>query len=182
MLSKLLIVVSFILAVQVSAQMNGSNAQLRRRLLNIEITKTGPYFGIQRGEYTVLEIGVERQWKKVRIRKPTIHAAHAGFNYNFKYNMLGYDMGYWYKPNRIGLTYGGNIFFRTNFDDTRVGLAPVIGFKFSLLHLQTGYHIMARLPDNFETNKFFISLRIGIINDRDVDFNLRKKKKKETIL
>jgi hypothetical protein len=179
MLSKLLFIGTLVISVHTSAQMNGSLTQLKRRLIDIEITKTGPYFGIQRGKYTVLEIGVERQWKKIRIRQPIIHAAHAGFNYNFKYNMLGYDMGYWYKPNRIGLTYGGNLFFRTNFDNTRVGIAPVVGFKFSLLHLQTGYHFMTRLPDNFETNKFFISLRIGIINDRDVDFNMGKKKKKK---
>lgn len=179
MLSKFLFIGTLIISVHSSAQMNGSLAQLKRRIINIEVTKTGPYFGIQKGKYTVLEIGVERQWKKIRVRQPVIHAAHAGFNYNFKYNMLGYDMGYWHKPNRIGLTYGGNLFFRTNFDDTRVGIAPVVGFKFALLHLQTGYHFMTRLPDNFETNKFFISLRIGIINDRDIDFNMRKKKKKK---
>lgn len=163
----------------VSAQMVGTHTQLKRRLIDIEVTKTGPYFGVQRGKYTVIEIGAERQWKKIRLKKPIIHAAHAGFNYNFKYNMLGYDMGYWYKPNRIGLTYGANLFFRTNFNDTRAGIAPVIGFKFALLHLQTGYHFMSRLPDNFETNRFFISLRIGIINDREIDFNMRKRDKKK---
>ncbi|MDG1428171.1 MAG: hypothetical protein P8H56_13695 [Crocinitomicaceae bacterium] len=168
----------FLVVTNVSAQMDGSSTNLKRRLIDIEVKKTGPYFGIQRGKYTVLEIGAARQWKKIRIKQPVIHAAHVGFNYNFKYNMLGYDMGYWYKPNRIGLTYGGNIFFRTNFDNTRLGIAPVLGFRFAILHLQTGYHFMTRLPDNFETNKFFVSLRIGIINDRDFDFNLRKKRKK----
>ncbi|MFT5860670.1 MAG: hypothetical protein ACI865_002784 [Flavobacteriaceae bacterium] len=179
MLSRIIIYCVLVFSLSVSAQMEGASAQFKRKLINIEITKTGPYFGLQRGKYTVVEIGIERQWKKIRLRKPIIHAAHAGFNYNFKYNMLGYDMGYWYKPNRIGLTYGANLFFRTNFNDTRAGIAPVVGFKFALLHLQTGYHFMPRLPDNFETNRFFVSLRIGIINDRDVDFNFRKKGKKK---
>lgn len=159
-------------------QSEGSILAVKKPLLEVSVTKSGPYFGLQRGKYTVLEIGAERQWKKVRLKLPVTHAAHLGFNYNFKYNMLGYDMGYWYRPHRIGLTYGGNLFMRTNFDNTRVGIAPVIGYKIWLLHFQTGYHFMGRLPENFETNRFFVSLRIGIINDRDVDFDWRKRKKK----
>lgn len=145
----------------------------RKPLLDarLNVTKTGPYFGLQQGKYTVLEIGAERQWKVIRLSNAKTHAAHMGFNYNFKYNVLGYDVGYWWKPHRIGLTYGGNLFLRTNFDNTKVGFAPVIGFKMWLLHLQTGYHFMPR-PKDFETNTFFISLRIGIINDRD--FKLKR--------
>ena len=69
-------------------------------------------------------------------------------------------------------------FFRTNFDRSKVGIAPVVGFKFWLLHVQTGYHFMTRSesPLTFETNKFFISARIGIINDRDIDLKRRKKR------
>ncbi len=174
-LSSLLLVFSTGIFAQ-NLEMQGA---LKKRLLDIDVTKTGPYFGLQRGKYTVVEIGVERQWKQVRLKMPVTHAAHAGFNYNFKYNMLGYDMGYWYRPHRIGLTYGGNLFLRTNFTDTRVGFAPVIGYKIWLVHFQTGYHFMPRLPENFETNRFFVSLRIGIINDRDVDFDWRNRKKKK---
>ena len=151
----------------------------KKPLVEISVKKSGPYLGLQRGKYTVLEIGAERQWKQIRLKNPHTHAAHLGFNYNFKYNILGYDMGYWFKTNRLGLTYGGNIFMRTNFTHTRVGIAPVIGYKIWLLHLQTGYHFMPRLPENFETNRFFVSLRIGIINERDVDFDWRKRKKKK---
>lgn len=147
-------------------------------LVKISVTKTGPYFGLQRGKYTVLEIGAERQWKKISIADPHIHAVHTGFNYNFKHNILGYDAGYWYKPNHIGLTFGGNLVYRTNFDRSLLGIAPVVGFKFWLLHLQTGYHIMPKAPANFETNTLFVSLRIGIINDRDYDIEWRKKKHK----
>ena len=55
-----------------------------------------------------------------------------GFNYNFKYKVLGYDAGYWIKPHRVGLTYGANLVFRTNFDQSKIGVAPVVGFKFWL--------------------------------------------------
>lgn len=161
------------------AQFDGAFNKVRKPLIDISVKKTGPYFGLQRGEYTILEIGAERQWKRIRIKKSVTHAAHLGFNYNFKYNVLGYDMGYWFKPHRIGLTYGANLFFRTNFTHSRIGVAPVIGLKFWLLHLQTGYHFMPPLHDNFETNTFFISLRIGIINERDVDIDWRKRKKKK---
>lgn len=143
----------------------------KKRLLDahLNITKTGPYFGLQKGKYLVPEIGVERQWKMIRLLRTQTHAAHMGFNYNLKYNLLGYDAGYWWKPHRIGLTYGANLFLRSNFEQTKIGIAPVIGFKIWLLHFQTGYHFMPRHKD-FETNAFFVSVRIGIINDRDFNF------------
>lgn len=143
-------------------------------LLKINVKKTGPYFGLQKGKYLVPEFGVERQWKRVKLKRAITHAAHMGFNYNLKYSVLGYDAGYWIKPHRFGLTYGANLFFRTDFNRGKIGLAPVVGFKFWLLHFQTGYHFMAN-PKQFETNTIFVSLRIGLINDRDVDFKRKKK-------
>ena len=152
--------------------------RMRRPIMELKIQKTGPYFGLQQGRYSVLEIGVERIWKKARLMKAKSQAINTGFNYNFRHNILGYDIGYWYKPNRIGLTYGGMLFLRTNFTETLVGIAPAIGFKFWLAHLQTGYHFMSPLPSTgFQTNRFFVSLRIGLINDRDVDLEWGWKKK-----
>lgn len=136
--------------------------------LELKVMKYGPYAGIQRGEYTFLEFGGEMQWKKIRLKKPINHAIHTGFNYNFKYNVLGYDVGYWIRPHRLGLTFGGNLFYKTNFTTDRLGVAPVVGYKFWILHLQTGYHFMSRPRTAFELNKFFISLRVGIISDRDI--------------
>jgi len=153
----------------------GESSIVKKPLISITSTKSGPYIGLQKGKYTVIEFGAERIWKQIRLRDPLKHAAHMGFNYNFKYNVLGYDAGYWIRPNRIGLTYGGNIVFRTDFDKSKSGIAPVIGYKFWMLHLQTGYHFIAR-PSDFETNTFFISLRMGIINDRDIDIERRNKK------
>lgn len=158
-----------------NSQIEQGSLMAKKPLIDIRIKKTGPYFGLQQGKYTIPEFGVERQWKRVKLKSPVIHAAHMGFNYNFKYKVLGYDIGYWVKTHRIGLTYGANLFYRTNFTSDRFGVAPVVGFKFWLLHLQTGYHIMAR-PKSFETNTIFISLRIGIINERDVEWKRRNKK------
>lgn len=149
---------------------------LKNPFLKVKIRKTGPYFGLQRGKYLIAEFGVEHLWKKVELRDAINHAINAGFNYNFKYNILGYDMGYWVKPHRVALTYGANIVYRTNFDDHVFGIAPVVGFKFWLLHLQTGYHFLANRPArNFETNTFFVSLRIGLANERKVDWKIGEK-------
>lgn len=151
----------------------------KKKGLDVTIKKNGPYFGLQRGKYTVLELGVVRQWKQVKVKTAETQALHMGFNYNFKYNVLGYDFGYWIKPSRIGLTYGGNFVFRTDFNESRVGIAPVIGYKLFGFHLQTGYHFLTPATDFIETNRFFVSLRFVWINDRDVDFNRDKKKKKK---
>ena len=162
---KLFYLIVFVLSFQGAAQPNiSANSPA---WLELKVMKYGPYIGLQRGAYTFLEFGGEMQWKKIRLKKPIVHAVHTGFNYNFKHNILGYDLGYWVRPRRLGLTFGGNLFYRTNFTTDRWGIAPVVGYKFWLLHLQTGYHFLSRPQTAFELNKFFISLRFGIISDRD---------------
>lgn len=148
---------------------------LGKPLVKVKVKKSGPYIGVQRGKYTVGEVGVEHQWKRMKLSNSFTQAVHFGVNYNLYKNVMGYDLGYWVKPHRIGLTYGANVFLRTDFDRTKVGIAPVLGFKFWLLHAQTGYHFMDSARD-LQTNTFFISLKIGIINERDVDIKRRKKR------
>ncbi|MBU2020327.1 MAG: hypothetical protein KJ941_11835 [Bacteroidetes bacterium] len=138
-------------------------------LPKITVTKSGPYIGLQRGKFNVLEFGLEGQYKKVKLIKPVTHALHMGFNYNFYKNVLGYDVGYWFKLGRVNLTYGVNFVYRTDFDQSRIGVIPVVGYKFWQLHLQTGMHIMTRATPTFPTNILFVSLRFVIINQRDVD-------------
>ncbi len=170
-----------LLVIQANGQIELKNPFKKDKLLDLHVTKTGPYFGLQRGKYTVLELGVERQWKHITLLKTETQAARFGFNYNFKYNVLGFDAGYWTKPSRVGLTYGVDLVFRTNFDEGRMGFAPKIGYKFLQFHLETGYTFLTRALDFEETNRFFIGLRYTIINDRDVSLNKDKKKKKTGI-
>jgi hypothetical protein len=144
----------------------------------IHFNRFGPYVGLQRGRYTVLELGAEKQFNRVKLIKPHTHAFHMGFNYNFKYNVLGYDLGYWYQRGRLNLTYGANLIMRTDFEETAIGVAPVIGFKLWQFHLQTGYHFLT--SHHFEeTNTFFVSLRFVLVNDRDIKIDRKKKKKKK---
>lgn len=157
------------------------NAQLKdKTILDVSVKKMGPYFGWQRGKYNVFELGIERQWKKIKLSESKTHSLNTGFNYNFKYNVLGYDFGYWIKPSRLGLTYGGRLIYRTDFSESRFGIAPTIGYKIFGFHLQTGYQLLSTAADFTETNGFFIGLRFTLINDRDLDMkkgSLFKKKK-----
>ena len=138
---------------------------------DITIRKSGPYLSLQRGKYLVPEFGGEMQWKKVKLLNPLTNAVHLGFNYNFKYNILGYDVGYWFKTGRLNLTYGANLIYRTNFTYDKIGIAPVLGFKFTQIHLQTGYHFMTPNFPRINTNTFFVSLRFVLVNNRNIDFD-----------
>lgn len=167
--------VFILLAGTTFGQLAPLNAYPKKDKINIQVTKSGPYFGLQRGKYTILELGAERRWKKIQLSTAKTHSAHMGFNYNFKHNVLGYDLGYWIKPSRIGLTYGASAVMRTDFDETRVGIAPVLGYQIFMLHFQTGYHFLTRASHDIQTNTFFVSLRFTLINDRDVDVNKGRK-------
>ncbi len=148
----------------------------KRILPELAVRRSGPYIGLQSGKYLVSEFGYEMQWNKVKLRKPITHAGHMGFNYNFQRNVLGYDAGYWLKIGRLDLTYGANVVFRTDFDREAFGVAPVVGFKFWQLHLQTGYHALTRSAKDMETNTFFVSLRFVFINNSDWDWKRKNKK------
>ena len=135
----------------------------------IDIVKNGPYFGLQKGKFIVVGIGGERQWKDLQFRKPKTHALNIGFNYDFSNNVLGYDLGYWYKPSNIGLTYGASLLLRTDFTNTKIGFAPVLGYKIWQFHIQTGYQFLSKARTNlFTTNTLFIDIRFVLINNTKI--------------
>ena len=142
----------------------------------LTVVKSGPYFGLQRGKYNNLELGLEFQKKGLRLIKPVTHAVNLGFDYNLSENVLGFSAGYWQKKGRVDFTYGGMFVFKSNFDKNRIGVSPIIGYKFLFLHLQVGYNILT-ISDTFNnTNTLFISLRLGLINNRSYKWRKRKKK------
>ena len=151
----------------------------KKKLLSIDLKKTGTYFGYSRGRIDGFEFGVSHQRKKLKLIHPKTHQYHLGVSYNFKHNIMGYEAGYWYRGGRFQLTYGANMVVYTDFDRVRVGLGPVIGYKLLGFHLQTGYHWLNRDDAYLISNNFFIRLRFTIINDVDVDLGRRKKKKKK---
>lgn len=149
-------------------------AQKKELFPKFNVIKIGTYGGIQRGQYTLLEIGGEIQWKKLRLKKAKSNALNLGFNYNLIENVLGYDLGYWHRGSLIGLTYGANACLRTDFNEIRYGISPVIGYKFWLLHLQTGYYFLTPTANFENTNSFFVSLRLVIMSKK----KMRRKKRK----
>ena len=71
--------------------------------LNMSVKKSGPYIGIQRGKYTVLELGVERQWKRIQLSTARTQGIHLGFNYNFWRNVLATTLGIGPNPHALDL-------------------------------------------------------------------------------
>ena len=174
-------IITFISAQNQSLISIGSFAK-KDKLLDIHVRKSGPYFGVQRGLFWVGEVGGEMQFKKVKLIKPITQAIHTGVNYNFTQNVLGYDAGYWVKFGRFNFTYGGNVIMRTDFKQTSVGFAPVVGFKLTQFHIQTGYNFLTPSSTKALTNTYFIALRFVLINNRDWDFGNNKKGKQKNRL
>ncbi len=139
--------------------------------LKINLHKFGPYIGFQRGAYTSIEFGAEYQLKKIAWLQHTTQAVHFGFNYNLFHNVLGYDLGYWMKRGRFNLSYGGNLIYRTDYTRSTLGFTPIIGFKFSQLHLQTGYNFLMTATPPKAVNGFFISLRFVFIQNTNLDID-----------
>ncbi len=150
----------------------GLSAQSRFKIpsYDIDIHKFGPYIGIQRGRYSSIEFGAEYQFKEFKLIKPITQAAHFGFNYNLYKNVLGYDLGYWIKQGRLNLSYGANIIYRTDYNKGYIGLAPVLGYKLSQFHLQTGINLLPLQAYDLAINKFFVSLRFVLIQHRNMTF------------
>ncbi len=156
---------------QLIQSLNSSNFTL---LPKVKSKKSGPYFGYQRGKYDVFELGGEFQHKKIAFTHPKTFALSFGTNYSFKENVLGFDLRYWYQQARIGLTYGVYASHRTNFDESRIGIAPAIGFRLLQFHLQAGYTFYSNATNFDNYNDFFISLKFTLINNRDIDVDKKK--------
>lgn len=141
----------------------------RVKLPGVSTKKAGPYIGFQKGKYNLIEFGGEFQYKKVKLIHPRTHGFRFGANYDFLENVLGFDAAYWQQRARLGLTYGAIISHRTNFDVSRIGVSPAIGFRLFQFHLQTGYTFYTPATDFENFNRFWIALKFTLVNKRDVD-------------
>lgn len=135
--------------------------------VELDVRKFGPYIGWQQGRFSSIEFGAEFQHKNITLFNPTTHSLHVGFNYNFSNNLLGYDLGYWYKAGRLNLTYGVNALFRTDYVENAVGIAPVIGYKLGQIHMQTGYNFLTKVSPTFPCNTFFMTIRLVLVKHRN---------------
>jgi hypothetical protein len=136
----------------------------------------GMIVGLQRGKFTTFELGGEIHWRKIRLTKPHLLATTANMEYNFGDNVIGYKAGVWAKRGRINLTYGANLVYFTDFDKSRYGIGPSIGFRLLGFHLVNGYNFLAGDKELDKVNTLYISLRYYFPLDNKFTW---KKKDKE---
>jgi hypothetical protein len=132
----------------------------------LRMVKVGPFVGLEQGKYLNFNFGMERQWQQLKLIKPQTHSVNIQFDMNFKYRIMGAQLGYWFKVGRLNLTYGARASWHTDFDHHRFAVSPNVGYKFMQAHLQMGVHLS--VPDNskMEVNTFYASLRWVFINER----------------
>jgi hypothetical protein len=142
----------------------------KKRLIDLRIKKTGPFIGVEKGRYLNISVGGEYQHSLLRIRKPKTHAFNFQLDYNFRQNVLGAQLGSWYKQGRLGITYGGRItWIHDLVADHRFGISPNIGYKFLQAHLQFGVNLRTHSTTFENVNVFYASLRWVFINDRNIE-------------
>jgi hypothetical protein len=121
------------------------------------------------------------QWKKSTLKTFSLHAATVGVDYNLFEHGLGFSAGYYHKAKRVAFTYGAQLLYRSNFDEGRFGIAPVVGYKILMLHAQLGYSFLTPSDTFTNTNTIFISVRYTHFNQRKRETKTRwsKDKKKD---
>lgn len=165
MLNKLIITFSFFLFSFLGLSQNDKFKFKDLKDMDIYIRKAGFYIGYQRGKFDNAEIGFERQWKHVKLLHPKTFALHAGLNYNFINNTIGYEVGGYRKTGRMEFTYGANVLYYTDFTHNRIGFTPVIGYKLYGFHLQAGVNLLTPSPNFKDVNSFFLSLRFFVMKE-----------------
>ena len=156
--------ISFIFCLLFSINLNIIAQQ--KKILGIPLPKYvarkkafGMIGGIERGQFTFLELGVEQHWKKFKLKRAPTFAINANMEYNFGYNVLGYNAGAWFKIGRVNLTYGFTINYITDFERSRFGIGPQIGFRLLGFHLVNGYNFLFADKELHRVNKFYVGLR-----------------------
>jgi hypothetical protein len=144
--------------------LTGTSMAQKESRFNLNKIQSGPYFGIQQGRNIVIELGYERRNKEIQFKSPNTHAFDLGANYDYKAKLIGADLGYWFRPNRIGFTFGAQVAARTNFNHAMFGVSPLIGYKIWLLHANAGYNWYPQKIPSVYTNTLFVNLRLILVN------------------
>ena len=130
--------------------------------LSMRTVTFAPYLEAEKGKHLLFELGFEAQVKKLQFKGSRAHGISGGLNYDFKNSNFGYDLGYWFKPNLIGFTFGGNFGFRSDLSSTSsFGIAPTMGFQFWMLHAQAGFYLWTQKPSIMNTNTVFVALKFA---------------------
>ncbi len=135
-------------------------------LPSVRTKKTGMLIGLQRGKFNGFELGMERQWKQLKLKKPFTFATAFTMEYQFQANAMGFKIGPWVKYGRADFTYGANFTYLSNFDENLFGISPHIGFKMLGFHVLASYNFMPNRSSFVDYNTLHLSLRYYISKSR----------------
>jgi hypothetical protein len=128
----------------------------KKEKLKVYQETRGYIIGYERGRTDMLRLGYHANWKKIRLKKPTIHAVEGFASVAPFTGILGLEGAYWQRQGRFKWTYGGRFGYFTNFDEGTVSVGPAIGFRLLGLHAQGGFNLLSN-PD-VEANRLYLSL------------------------
>lgn len=153
------LIISIFSSTILSAQdKDGEKFSLFKKKIKLEQQGYGAVIGLERGQYTFVQLGGEYFFRKISLVKPRTLTFGANFQYNFGHNVLQYGAYSYYRQGRINLTYGLGVGYATDFEGSRMGITPQIGFKIIGLHLSTGAHLFVGNNDFNTYNKLFIKM------------------------
>lgn len=171
----ILLLIATFFCISLFAQNNEVSCKKPRMKIQIFTQKTGLLLGLQQGKFTNIEVGLEHQWKKLKLVKPHVYAAKANMEYNFKDNVIAYKIGAWTRQGRLALTYGVNFGYFSDFENSNIGITPAIGIKLLGFHFENGYNFVLG-PQNVENINFiYVAARYFFINNRKT--KIKKKKR-----
>lgn len=172
------LIVVFAWSIHSSYALNGDPPFKPFPKLDITTTKTGLIIGYQQGQFSGVELGMERQWKQLKLKKPRTLAVTANAEYLFQTNNLAFRAGPWVKFGRMDFTYGADLLVASDFENTRIGASPNIGFKLIGFHVLAGYNFISQ-RDSFNHNSLHLSIRYFLSKSRSFDIERSNKKKKK---
>jgi len=159
------IIFLFILASPCHAQKKESIFQVKKR----HVVRSGPVFGVEKGQSIGIELGAEKQWKQLKFKNAPTIAINSLLSYDYQNEVLGFDIGSWYKKNSLGFTLGASLGVRSDFTNNRMVFTPTIGYKIWQLHAIAGYHFLSPSTSFIQpVNTVFVSLRFVLINNSKV--------------
>lgn len=142
--------------------------------LGLNTIKTGFLIGYQQGTFSAVEVGIERQWKEMKLVKPTTLAMTFTMEYQFKANTIGYKIGPWMKTGRMDFSYGANFTVFSDFTNYRAGVTPGLGIKLLGFHIISGYNIIFGRPSFTDFNRLHLSVRYYISKKRKFEWKKKK--------
>jgi len=119
----------------------------------------GAVIGVQQGRHTFFELGAEANWRTIRLSHPVTYGVGGNAEFNFGQGVLGWKAFGWMRPGRLNFTYGANLVYYTNFEQSRFGAGPSLGYKLLGFHFIAGANLLAGSREMNQYNPFYFTIR-----------------------